>query len=103
MIAIAKRPTAYALLPGAGVAEAQPLGVEKLALEAEDVLFAAIDRIADDGAFEPGQVDPNLVGPAGFRASCTAQNLQAPGSGCGSVCRGGFPRPAQRRRGSRRC
>lgn len=54
---------------GAGVAETQPPGVEKLALEAEDILFAAIDRIADHGALEPGQVDPNLVGSPGFQAN----------------------------------
>ena len=53
---------------GAGMLEGQPPGVEKLPLQAEDVLFAAVNRIADYRAFEPGQVNPDLVGPARFQA-----------------------------------
>ncbi len=72
----------------AGVLEGEPPGVEKLPLQAEDVLFAAVNRIADYRAFEPGQVNPDLVGPARFQADfqqAVSARPRWPGS------RAGFP------------
>src|SRR6516162_3363559 len=64
--------------PGPGVAEAERGGVQGLAAEAGKGrpagrpqagpalrAFPAIDRVAQQGMADGGQVDPDLVGPAG--------------------------------------
>lgn len=77
---------------GTGMLEGQPPGMEKLALEAEDILLAAINRVADNGAFEPGQVNPDLVGPARFQAdfqqAVSAKILDDPVVGAGGLAVG---------------
>ena len=49
--------------------EAQPHGVEALALEPRHGLFRPVDGVSQDGVAQVGHVDPDLVGAAGLQTA----------------------------------
>ena len=56
-------------LPGGGVDEPQPPGVEALARQAGDGLLCPVHRVPQQGVADGGQVDPDLVGAACLQAA----------------------------------
>ena len=75
-------------LPGAGMVEPQPHGVEALPLQARDRLFVPVNRVPQNGMADVGHMDANLVCPSSLQAALHIGEAGEPLQH-GPVCDGG--------------